>query len=87
MATPRMGRCRWGTVPLSIGRPDPTRRTFNEFLDEWDSERKIDFVFVEAASLQHLGVTIDSAEILMERVDGRWPSDHFAVTAGVTLGD
>lgn len=61
--------------------------TFNGFADEWDTGRKIDFVFAEADRVEDGSLTIDTAEILMDRVDGRWPSDHFAVAARVTLRD
>lgn len=58
--------------------PDGEGVTFNG----WDPEPtgdKIDYIFVPA------GTAIFGAEILRDRVDGHWPSDHFPVTATVAF--
>jgi endonuclease/exonuclease/phosphatase family metal-dependent hydrolase len=52
--------------------------TFNGFQEGWFPER-IDFVFADA------GWQVRSAEIVRERIGGRWPSDHFPVVAELLL--
>lgn len=59
--------------------PDATNvGTFNGFRGE-SSRGKIDYVFVSA------DVQVVSAEIVHDNADGRYPSDHFPVTATVRL--
>lgn len=45
--------------------------------------RKIDYIFVEKSKLDDRLLTVDSAEIVRTEVDGRYPSDHYPVTAVV----
>ncbi|MEK9137468.1 MAG: endonuclease/exonuclease/phosphatase family protein, partial [Bacteroidota bacterium] len=52
--------------------------TFHAFSGERTGE-KIDYIFVSP------GVTVLEAEILHFKVDGRYPSDHFPVTARITF--
>ncbi|BET69160.1 endonuclease/exonuclease/phosphatase family protein [Opitutales bacterium ASA1] len=59
--------------------PDtPEPGTFNAFVGR-DDGRMIDFVFVSA------GVEVLAAEIVRTQRDGRFPSDHFPVTARIRL--
>ena len=61
--------------------PDATNvGTFNGFRGASD-RGKIDHVFVSA------GVTVISAEIVHDNTNGRYPSDHFPVTATILLID
>ncbi len=53
--------------------------TFNGFKPGQTGGDKIDFVFVEA------GTEVLAAEIVRSSRDGRYPSDHFPVTARVRL--
>jgi endonuclease/exonuclease/phosphatase family metal-dependent hydrolase len=60
--------------------PDATEvGTFNGFKPGQTGGDKIDFVFVEA------GTEVLAAEIVRSSRDGRYPSDHFPVTARVRL--
>ena len=54
--------------------------TFNGFRGE-SSRGKIDYVFVSA------GVKVISTEIVQDNTNGRYPSDHFPVTATIILAD
>ena len=54
--------------------------TFNGFRGE-SSRGKIDYVFVSAP------VQVISAEIVHDNTNGRYPSDHFPVTATIILAD
>jgi endonuclease/exonuclease/phosphatase family metal-dependent hydrolase len=54
--------------------------TVHHFRGEKDG-RKIDYVFVEKSTLDDGLLTVESAEIVHTEVDGRYPSDHFPVTA------
>lgn len=59
--------------------PDaPEPGTFNAFRDDFGSS-KIDYVFVD----QNWKTL--AAEVVLTRIDGRWPSDHMPVTATVQL--
>jgi len=59
--------------------PDATDvGTYSGFADDYEPD-KIDYILVDADF-----ETIDAA-IVKERVDGRWPSDHAAVTATVSF--
>ena len=53
--------------------------TFNGFAGKSDGD-KIDYVFVEPK------IMVLSAEILRTNVEGRYPSDHFPVTAILKWG-
>ena len=53
--------------------------TFNGFRPGQTGGDKIDFVLVEA------GTEVLAAEIVRSSRDGRYPSDHFPVTARVRL--
>jgi endonuclease/exonuclease/phosphatase family metal-dependent hydrolase len=53
--------------------------TFNGFKYGQAGGEKIDFVFVEP------GAEVLAAEIVRSSRDGRYPSDHFPVTARVRL--
>jgi endonuclease/exonuclease/phosphatase family metal-dependent hydrolase len=57
--------------------PESDTGTFNGFRDPSGGAR-IDHILVDSRLAPH------RAEILVERVDGVWPSDHFAVTAVVS---
>jgi endonuclease/exonuclease/phosphatase family metal-dependent hydrolase len=48
----------------------------------WNSQcvRKIDYIYVDPAW------EVERAEIVLDRVDGRWISDHMPVTAEIRLG-
>lgn len=52
--------------------------TTNGFQKQHD--RKIDYIYVDPAW------KVERAEILLDRVDGRWISDHMPVTAEIRLG-
>ncbi len=54
--------------------------TFNGFAGKSDGA-KIDFIFTQA------GTEVLDAAIVRDNVDGRYASDHFAVTAKIKLGD
>lgn len=58
------------------GKPD--QRTFHGFRGGADGER-IDFIFVEPSA------RVGAAEILDAQIDGRYPSDHYPVTARIVL--
>ena len=59
--------------------PSDTRAyTYHEFTGG-DVEGKIDYIFVSP------DWTVDAAEIVRANVDGRYPSDHFPVTATLSL--
>ncbi|MGB2808666.1 MAG: endonuclease/exonuclease/phosphatase family protein [Sedimentisphaerales bacterium] len=53
--------------------------TFNGFKGNRQGD-KIDYIFAQP------GVKVLSADILRDNVDGRYPSDHFPVTATVLVG-
>jgi endonuclease/exonuclease/phosphatase family metal-dependent hydrolase len=53
-------------------------RTAHEFKGTRQGN-KIDFVFVQPA------VKVLEAEVLYDNIDGRYPSDHFPVTARLLL--
>lgn len=61
---------------ISPTTPEPP--TFNAFHTE-PPPGKIDYVFVDSAW------EVRGATIVMDRIDGRWPSDHMPVTAEVAL--
>lgn len=52
--------------------------TFSAFEESFGPE-KIDYIFVDSA------FEVENAEIVRTRFDGRWPSDHAAVTATLRL--
>lgn len=58
--------------------PEAAGGSFNAFRVGHEGGEKIDYVFVSP------GLEVLSAEILRDRTpEGRWPSDHFPVTAAV----
>lgn len=52
--------------------------TTNFFLDN-PGPAKIDFIYA------YPSWTVHSAEVVTDKIDGRWPSDHLPVTAEVEL--